>query len=260
MKLANPFNSQDALTHSNYHKLAYTNHKTTSTETLSGKTHTIPVIAQQLGTFIVGDKHPCIIARSAMRANSCRFGVYDLLGSKAATAGLSRDLITFMHERPQISHPYASFMAVFQKPLLMQERTFENKLWKQLQLLQEASARFYPWDTATSHDPADNNFGFSFGGKAFYVVGMHANSSRKARQFPYPMLVFNLHEQFETLRDDGSYDKIKTVVRKNDIALQGSVNPMLQDFGKSSEAKQYSGRAVPENWKCPYLASISSKS
>jgi FPC/CPF motif-containing protein YcgG len=28
---------------------------------------------------------------------------------------------------------------------------------------------------------------------------------------------------------------------------------MLEDFGENSEARQYSGRKVGEEWKCPFL-------
>ena len=44
---------------------------------------------------------------------------------------------------------------------------------------------------------------FSLSGTAFFVVGLHPNASRPARQFSSPVLVFNLHAQFERLRADG---------------------------------------------------------
>jgi FPC/CPF motif-containing protein YcgG len=65
-------------------------------------------------------------------------------------------------------------------------------------------------------------------------------------------MIFNLHWQFEKLRDMGVYQRVKKRIRKADEKLQGSINPMLDDFGDSSEARQYSGRAVDSNWKCPF--------
>ena len=103
-----------------------------------------------------------------------------------------------------------------------------------------------------SDDPKDENFSFSIAGKAFYVVGLHPNSSRKARQSPYTTLTFNLHWQFEKLREMGTYQKVRDRIRDRDVALQGSINPMLEDFGNNSEAKQYSGRKVDKEWKCPF--------
>lgn len=257
MRATNPYNGPQELTYSNYHILYNRTHNSGQQLPANGKTDPSCSMANLLRKFILTDRHPCIIARAAMRSNSCRYGVYPGLGSKEATAGLSRDLIHFMEERPGIKNPYASFMAIFEEPAPMKEEAFEKKLWLQLSLLQLASVTYYPQDTKINPDPLSNKFGFSFGGKAFYVVGMHPNSSRKARRFAYPMLVFNLHEQFETLRTAGTYEKVKSTVRKNDMALQGSVNPMLQDFGQDSEAKQYSGRAVDNSWKCPYLTALS---
>lgn len=66
------------------------------------------------------------------------------------------------------------------------------------------------------------------------------------------MLVFNLHRQFDALRSAGRYERMKAVIRQRDTALQGSANPMLDDFGTRSEARQYAGRAVSEGWTCPF--------
>jgi FPC/CPF motif-containing protein YcgG len=253
MPTSNPYYSQDAKRYSSYFSLDKPFRKTDAEHT-GTKQKNIEHIASQLKTFILDNNHPCIIARSTIRNGSCRFGVYPELGSKSATAGLSRDLIRFLDESKNLSDSYASFMAVFQTPLSMSEPVFEEKLWNQLELLQKAATPYYAWDNTTSSNPSDSKFGFSFGGKAFYIVGMHRNSSRLARRFAYPMLVFNLHEQFEAMRTAGKYEKVKSVIRRNDIELQGTVNPMLRDFGDASEARQYSGRAVPDNWKCPYLS------
>ena len=123
-------------------------------------------------------------------------------------------------------------------------------LWKQLQLLHEADDQ--EWDKSVSNDPENSNFSFSLAGKAFYMVGMHPHSSRKARQSPVPALAFNLHWQFEKLREMGTYQTVRDKIRERDTELQGDINPMLQDFGENSEARQYSGRKVDGDWKCPF--------
>lgn len=81
---------------------------------------------------------------------------------------------------------------------------------------------------------------------------MHPNSSRKARRSPFPSIAFNLHAQFEKLREMGAYEKVRDKIRERDKELQGSMNPMLEDFGLSSEAKQYSGKATGKDWVCPF--------
>ena len=45
---------------------------------------------------------------------------------------------------------------------------------------------------------------------------------------------------------------MQAATRARDIELQGSINPNLADFGEASEARQYSGREVEDQWQCPY--------
>ena len=103
-----------------------------------------------------------------------------------------------------------------------------------------------------SSDPDDPHFSLSFGGEAFFVVGIHPNASRPARRFAKPALVFNLHDQFERLRAEGRYEGMREKILVRDEALAGSRNPMLERHGAASEARQYSGRVVDEGWACPF--------
>jgi len=45
---------------------------------------------------------------------------------------------------------------------------------------------------------------------------------------------------------------MKQAIRKRELNLQGSINPMLSDYGNASEARQYSGRVVEKDWRCPF--------
>jgi len=130
------------------------------------------------------------------------------------------------------------------------EAHFEALLWSTLQQLADHDSR--PWAAGYDDDPADPRFAFSFAGTSFFIVGLHAHSSRLSRRFAFPTLVFNPHDQFDRLRADGKYGRFRDVIRARDIALQGSLNPMVRDFGAASEAPQYSGRAVSDTWQCPF--------
>ena len=141
-------------------------------------------------------------------------------------------------------------MAVFKDQDSFSETQFETALWKQLEFLHDIDNE--DWDPEVSDNPEEKNFSFSIAGKAFYMVGVHPNSSRKARQSPYPAIAFNLHWQFEKLREMGAFNTVRDKIRERDIELQGNINPMLEDFGENSEARQYSGRKVEEEWKCPF--------
>ena len=218
------------------------------------------------------DRHPCVAARAAFNGESYRFGLYPSLGSEGATAGLAADLERFAlgvgetdgHDSGEPAadrSDYATFIAVFDAPGSGAvaggaaddgdaEVAFERDLWAQLRALHEADPR--GWDPATSPDPAAKEFSFSFAGRSFYIIGMHPAAGRPARRFPRPALVFNLHAQFEKLRELGRYDKMRDVIRDRDERQTGGVNPMVVDFGKRSEAVQYSGRHVEGAWDCPF--------
>ncbi len=208
---------------------------------------------EQLKKLILSDSYSCLGAKSVFRNNTYRFGCYGNLGSKEAALGLQYDLTSFLHEVKDVSGQFVSFVAAFSAPVAMEEMSFEEQLWKQLDYLHQLD--HCPWDSSVSSNPEDANFGFSFAGCAFFVVGLHQNSTRFARQFKQPVLVFNIHSQFELLRETGKYDKMKQAIRLRDQAWQGFTNPMLSDFGLISEARQYSGRAVSENWQCPFHVS-----
>ena len=65
--------------------------------------------------------------------------------------------------------------------------------------------------------------------------------------------MFNLHDQFEQLRQQGRYERMRSKIIERDLAFAGSVNPMLARHGTVSEARQYSGRNVAEaDWVCPF--------
>ncbi|HET9418177.1 MAG TPA: guanitoxin biosynthesis heme-dependent pre-guanitoxin N-hydroxylase GntA [Chthoniobacterales bacterium] len=192
---------------------------------------------------------PCVGAKAALHEQTYGFAAYSKLASVESTAGLCRDLFEFRERARKIDN-YATLIAVFARPLNLSETYFEDLLWRQLRQLHAADVA--SWAANVSSDPADSHFSFSFAGRAFYVVGMHAASSRAARRFPWPTLVFNPHEQFERLRADGKWKRMQQTIRAREMALQGSINPMLNDFGERSEARQYSGRAVSDDWVAPF--------
>lgn len=56
---------------------------------------------------------------------------------------------------------------------------------------------------------------------------------------------------FAVMIGAGDYPEMQKATRARDRALQGSVNPNLADFGVASEARQYSGREMGNDWQCP---------
>jgi FPC/CPF motif-containing protein YcgG len=205
----------------------------------------------QFEDFIIAKDHPCIMAQTVFSMDKVDFHEYDNFGSRETAKEILADLKKYIDEYDFDSNEFLTFLVGFKGKQDYTEEEFEETLWQQLQYLHEEDDQ--PWDEAVSHDPENNNFSFSLAGKAFYIVGLHPNSSRKARQAPYPAIAFNLHWQFEKLREMNTYHTVRDKIRERDIELQGEINPMLEDFGERSEARQYSGRKVGDHWKCPFL-------
>ncbi len=250
MYKTNPFNSQAARQHSNYY-----NPEEKGESLGTGKAVELPAqqkILQQLNAFIQADSYPCLAAKASFNTAAYRVGIYSGLADEEVTEGLCHDLLTFIREKNSLDSRFTSFIAIFDSPAPGNELEFEQLLWKQLSLLDKRSKKHYSWNEEVSSSPENKDFSFSFGGQAFFVVGMHPKASRMARRFAYPLMVFNPHEQFEALKEEGLFDGFKKQIRKRDKALQGSVNPMLEDFGAASEARQYAGRKVGAAWKCPF--------
>jgi FPC/CPF motif-containing protein YcgG len=215
-----------------------------------------PFLAEAHETFrrvVLGPGFSCLGAKAAFNDDAYGFAAYAELGSPESTAGLCRDLCRFAQSQLVEQSEYATFIAAFRQPRNLDEEGFEQLLWRQLRQLRDADHVYFDWDQSVSANPQDPHFSFSFAGRAFYVIGMHGGSSRTARTFPWPALVFNPHEQFERLRTDGKWQKMQQAIRAREMVLQGSVNPMLSDFGSKSEARQYSGRPVPDDWEPPGL-------
>jgi len=151
---------------------------------------------------------------------------------------------------------FRTMVVLFEGPEQLSEEEFEAHLWARAQSLSDKDE----WlgnrpDPSVSADPDDPHFSLSFSGEAFFVVGLHPNASRPARRFQTPAMVFNLHDQFEVLRTQQRYDKLRMSILDRDLQLAGTMNPMLARHGESSEARQYSGRVVDDSWKCPFKRS-----
>ena len=205
-------------------------------------------IAEALESMVLHPDYPCLGARSVFNRDRATVVVLERLATEASTQTLLRALTDFGRETDRAAG-FASLVAVFRASEVSGEPEFEALLWRQLELLYEADSQ--PWDPRVSDDPDNPHFAVSVGGTAFFVVGLHPQSSRIARRTPLPTLVFNLHEQFEELRASDRFGRMRDTIRRRDAELQGSLNPMVADHGRSSEARQYSGRSVPEDWAAP---------
>lgn len=250
--IENPFDSGIALRNSNY--LGVKGGKAVRLADSAPPSNLLDAaMAGAFRGFIQAPQFSCVGAKSAVTSENYRLGIYDQLGSEQATAGLAHDLFTFTREAATLdSGEFVTFAALFREPFTRDEDGFEQLLWEQLRALNRCDAPLFDWDPAVSSDPENPHFSFSFAGSAFFIVGLHANSSRQARQFPWPALIFNPHDQFVRLREQGGWERFQEIIRAREMALQGSLNPNLSDYGSITEARQYSGRQVENDWHPPF--------
>jgi FPC/CPF motif-containing protein YcgG len=201
--------------------------------------------------FISRPDFPCVAARAAFAHDQIRCFVAGNMLCPADDKNILDFIYQFVDDYRQAKSLYHSATLIFTGPEIDTEEYFDEVLWRKLQSLSTLDAVNYAYDKRVSDDPASPHFSYSLKEEAFFVIGLHPASSRLSRRFKFPALVFNPHEQFETLRGQHHYEHMKQTVRHRDIKLSGSVNPMLDDYGSSSEALQYSGRMYNPDWKCP---------
>jgi FPC/CPF motif-containing protein YcgG len=202
-------------------------------------------------SFVSHRAFPCVGAKSALNRDRMEFGIFKELSDVDAAASLCDQLGDFSRRHPVPGADPVSFVAMF-RGRVANEDEFHSKLWEHLQAMHDIDAEAHPWDASVSADPANDQFSFSVGSRAFFVVGLHPKSSRLARQAPFPCLVFNFHDQFESMRQSGRYETLQKAIRQRDVALQGDINPVLARFGEGSEAAQYSGNAAAAGQRCPF--------
>lgn len=210
-------------------------------------------LARRFDAFVSDPAFPCVGAKSALAKGQIRIVVGRDMRSAWDDLRIYPNLLdlAWTHARePSLFH---SLAVVFEEDSGLDEEGFERCLWERLEsLTRKDDFHGQMADPRVSADPGDPHFSLSFGGEAFFVVGLHPRASRPARRFERPALIFNLHDQFEQLRASGVYDKMRSTILARDVALAGDVNPMLARHGTMSEARQYSGRAVGSDWVCPF--------
>lgn len=209
------------------------------------------VIFNEYYNFLSNKAFPCVAAKDAMAKANIKLLVADNIACPKDDKSILDFMYSFTHFYRKSGKGFYSAAVIFMQPEIVNEDLFDALLWQRLAALRSMDALQYPHDSRVAANPDDSNFSFSLMEEAFFIVGLHPTSSRSARRFKYATLVFNPHAQFETMKKDARYEKMKTIVRKRDVSFSGSVNPMLTDFGEASEVYQYSGKNYDSQWQCP---------
>jgi hypothetical protein len=196
---------------------------------------------------------PCVGAKSARAQGGLAIETATSILGPRDDRRIHARLVRWSHQHGADTEGFRSLAVVFAGPQGLDEEGFEAALWDRLgALLTLDRASGHAHDPAFSPDPRDPDFALSFGGRGYFAVGLHPNASRRARRAPNPTIVFNLHHQFARLRAEDRYERMRAVILERDAALDGAPNPMIARHGETSEARQYSGRAVGKDWQCPF--------
>lgn len=208
---------------------------------------------ERFSAFISSHDFPCVGAKSALSRGTLSIQVCHSIESSWDDLVIYDKLHEWSSSYREDPSLFRSLAFIFADDRPLSEQAFERALWRRVQSLTDKDAWLgLPYDGRVSSDPEDPHFSLSFGGEAFFVVGLHPGASRPARRFERPVMVFNLHDQFEQLRAQGRYEKIRETILERDVKVAGSINPMLARHGETSEAAQYSGRQVGPDWQCPF--------
>jgi len=210
-------------------------------------------LGERFAAFIEDSGFPCVGAKAALKTGSLKIVAARDLRSGWNDLDIHKAVVDWAADYRREPEGLRSLAVLFDGPADLDEQEFEVALWARLQSLADKDAwKGIGFDRRVEADPDDPHFSISLGGEAFFVVGLHPGASRPARRFERPALVFNLHDQFERLRAEGRYERMRERILDRDRALAGSVNPMLERHGDASEAAQYSGRRVGADWTCPF--------
>ncbi len=210
-------------------------------------------LACEFREFVRDTAFPCVGAKAALGRDQMKIVLANSIASGWNDLMLYSQILQFVREYQSDPALFQTLIFLFEGPRTLSEQAFEDFLWQRLQSFADKDVWLaYPHDNSVSSDPASQHFSMSFGGQAFFVVGLHPHASRTARRFRVPAMVLNVHQQFEQLREQGRYEKLRSTILERDKALQGDLNPMLARHGETSEARQYSGRNVDASWACPF--------
>jgi len=210
-----------------------------------------PNVETIFADHLASNTFPCLAAKTAHARDQVTHMVSGDIRCGRDDAGMARAIQGFAARRKP-DHVFHSLIIHFPDSPGMDEVQFEEALFARLQGIHDVDCVHFAWDPSVSNDPTDDKFSMSVGGQGFYVIGLHPGASRAARRLAHPAMVFNLHAQFEYLRQQGRYDRLREAIIERDVTMNGSANPMLAVHGQSSEALQYSGREIEGPWECPF--------
>ena len=189
------------------------------------------VIVDAIAEMVGRPDYPCLGARSVFRRDRATVRVYDELDAPATAPLLLQDLLEFA-SAVDLDEGFASFIAIFRGPRIIDERHFERLLWSQLRRLHAADEE--PWSDEVSPDPEDEHFAFSVAGNRLLRRGPAPMASRDARRAASPPWSSTSTSSSWRCGRRDTIPRMRDRIRDRDEQLQGTINPMVADHGEIS--------------------------
>jgi FPC/CPF motif-containing protein YcgG len=205
-----------------------------------------------LSEFVADPSFPCVMAKAVMSKGYVSNHIFSENHPEQVAPAVLSAMNNFVDHYRDDRKTLSTFVVSFDAPEFLDFGHFENFFWKLLGTMDALDKEKFEHDSRVASDPTAADFSFSIKGEAFFMLVLHPQSPRLARRFSTPTIVFNAHQQFEDLRAKGLFHKVRDLIRKRDISLQGFMNPMVKDFGTVSEVFQYTGREYASESKCPF--------
>lgn len=198
-------------------------------------------LVPELSGHIRKEHFPCVMAKAVEKLGGINITTSSDILNPSEISRIHGKFVEF-NENFRKHGKLSSFILACRDESYASFSKFEEDFWSFLKNLRTFDLALFPHDPRVSNDPTHHEFSYSIGSEAFFILLLHPQSPRRSRQFKFPAIVFNPHIQFERLREKGIFKKIQNIIRTKDKLLQGSINPMLSDFGEKSEVFQYTGR------------------
>ena len=136
-------------------------------------------LAERFRDFVRDPDFPCVGAKSALSKGQMRIVVARDIRSGWDDLRIYPGLLDLAKSYADDPVLFQTFVVVFEQDWALSEASFETAIWARIQSLTDKDAMFAQApDRRVSSDPGDPHFSLSFGGQAFFVVGLHPGASR----------------------------------------------------------------------------------
>lgn len=122
-------------------------------------------------------------------------GIFPEMGTPESAIAMWNSIHDFIDELPGTdTRECCSYFAIFDELEIESEEHFELLLWTQLQYAPTGEIEKFSQDEHSMQAPNDPDFRVAISGTMLNITGLHPQSTKKYKRFPWPVLVFSVAE------------------------------------------------------------------